>query len=313
MNKVLTLKHRFRSSAIEIPDAPIGQACTPENVAKHEKSPSFADLLHSYYENASDPSKRLDNASQPPDQSHSPYEEAPHFDIISNDLDVTNILDCSQKLLKSVTSTLKRVQVRPDATLLGTDIIDKYSDSVESLAQSVDECHDEAYLNEMAMLRAKMSPPIAVLATASDAQFDWLDVNQLPRAIIKRWFREIVFAVKHLHSNGVLCYDLQPNNLLLGKSGEVLLTYFYRRDFNPYYFDENMQLQCYSSIYIAPERPLTTQSDVWSIGVLFYELLTGYSFRLCHPESISTYFEIQYPDDVALDAYGRDLIEKVRN
>lgn len=278
----------------------------------NDESPSFSDLLQSYYENAStDSSERPNKPPKHTDQSDSPYEEAPHFNIISNDSDVTNILDCSQKLLKSVTSTLKRVQIKTDSTLLSTDIIDKYSDSVESLAHSVDESHDEAYMNQMAMLRVKKCPEANVLASSNDNNYEWLDVNQLPRAIIKRWFREIIFAVKHLHANGVLCYDLQPNNLLLGKNGEILLTYFYRRDFNSFYFDENMQLQCYTSIYIAPERPLTIQSDVWSIGVIFYELLTGYSFRLCHPESISTYFEIQYPDDVALDAYGRDLIEKV--
>lgn len=313
LNKILTLKHRYKSSAIEIPEVEPVQLESPSKQNSQivsnsaDEPPSFTELLHSYYEDASHDPDEMPN-KQPKDQSHSPYEEAPHFNMIANDLDVDNILNCSQKLLKSVTSTLKRVQTADDSNTLCSGIINKYSDSMESLDHSNDDCHEE-YMNKVAILKA--SREAKALANTKSSQIECFDANRLPRAIIKRWFREIIFAVKHLHANGVLCYDLHPNNLLLGKNGEILLTYFYRRNFNPYYFDENMQLQCYSSIYIAPERPLTSQSDVWSIGVIFYELLTGYSFRLCHPESISTYFDIQYPDSVELDAYSRDLIEKV--
>lgn len=320
LNKVLTLKHRYRSSAIEIPEPDASHPNSPsksniEHVTANDddENTSFSDLLHSYYGNAAlDKNHIPDKALQSFDRSESPYEEAPHFNIIANDLDVNNLLNCSQKLLKSVTSTLKRVQNTNDTRLLSNGIVDKYdSGSIESLTHSNDECHEE-YMNEMAILKANTYKDTNLLTEhQKDIQSEHLDVDRLPRAIIKRWFREIIFAVKHLHANGVLCYDLHPKNLLLGKSGEILLTYFYRRDFKPYYFDENMQLQCYSSIHIAPERPLTSQSDVWSIGVIFYELLTGYSFRLCHPESTSTYFDIQYPDDVELDSYSQDLIEKV--
>lgn len=118
--------------------------------------------------------------------------------------------------------------------------------------------------------------------------------------------------MKHLHANDIACYDLQPDNLLLGKNGEILLSYFYRREFTPYIFGDEMHQTCYPIVYIAPERPLTLQSDVWSMGVIFYELLTGYSFQACHPDGILSYFDIQYPENFELDSTSKDLIEGVR-
>lgn len=126
---------------------------------------------------------------------------------------------------------------------------------------------------------------------------------------VRRWFREIIFAIKHLHANDIICYDLQQHNLLLGKNGEILLSYFYRREFSPYIFGEDQT--SYPIVYIAPERPLTSVSDVWSIGVIFYELLTGYSFQSCHPDGILSYFDIQYPENIELDTNSKDLVEGV--
>lgn len=272
----LPVKRLFKSNPIEIPETPISQLKVSEAKCNEDEDTTFSfyDLLQSYYGDAP-----IDVASPPKlaatkiIECDTSFEEAPHFNMIANDLDVNNILNCSQKLLKSVSSTLKRVQTT-EPSVLCTDIVSKSRNSVESLEQNIDE--NEEYLNILTPTCDELFETEQVIEC--DHYFDaykLFDVTQLPRAIIKRWFREIIFAVKHLHANDILCYDLQPDNLLLGKNGEILLSYFYRREFERCNFGDDIQQTCYSSVYIAPERPLTFESDVWSIGVIFYELLTG--------------------------------------
>ncbi|XP_055326841.1 ribosomal protein S6 kinase delta-1 isoform X2 [Sitodiplosis mosellana] len=304
--KFKAVKSILKSNPIEIPDTLVSHLKTSDaKSSEDEENFSFYDLLQSYYDDVP-----LSNSVKPiPLECEESFDEAPHFNLIANDLDVNNILNCSQKLLKSVSTTLKRVQTTTESNLLCNDIITKTSDSVESLDQS-NEDKDDIYLN---IISPSPSEPFnakeSIINHNYYESFKLFDVSQLPRAIIKRWFREIIFAVKHLHANDIACYDLQPHNLLLGKNGEILLSYFYRREFTPYIFGDEMHQTCYPIVYIAPERPLTLQSDVWSMGVIFYELLTGFSFQSCHPDGILSYFDIQYPENFELDSTSKDLIE----
>lgn len=295
----------IKSSAIGIPQTQSNPLKSTDE-EDDDNNFSFYDLLQSYYKDS--PITKAKTNETELDDEHS-CDEAPHFQLIANDLDVDNILNCSQKLLKSVSTTLKRVQATTDKepTTLPAEFQINYNDSIESLNESEDNldstppAHGETFQITHETIKSEIENEF----------FEYIDVSRLPRAIIRRWFREIIFAVKHLHANDILCYDLQPNNLLLGKSGEILLTYFYRREFDPYIFDENMHQTCYPIPYIAPDKPLTAESDVWSIGVIFFELLTGYSFQSCHPNGVQSYFEIQYPENVELDTDSRDLIEGV--
>lgn len=294
-----------------IPDSPVSQfKSSGINATEDEDSFSFYDLLQSYYDDVPlSSSSALKPIQMENDEER--FEEAPHYNLIANDLDVNNILNCSQKLLKSVSSTLKRVQTTTEQHLLCNDIIAKSSDSIDSLNQNSED-KDDIYMNIIAPDYDE--PLITKESIKNDNYLDnckLFDITQLPRAIIRRWFREIIFAVKHLHANDIACYDLQPDNLLLGKNGEILLSYFYRRDLSPYIVSDEMYRTCYPSVYTAPERPLTLHSDVWSIGVIFYELLTGHSFQACHPDGILSYFDIQYPENFELDAISKDLIEGV--
>lgn len=302
----------IKSGAIDIPQIQSNPKKPKPDKEEEEdedvKNFSFYDLLQSYYEDIPVTKAKTNETELEDEQT---YDEAPHYQLIANDLDVDNLLNCSQKLLKSVSTTLKRVQTTTDIeppTKLPAEFQINYNDSIESLNES------EENLNLTPPAHGEPLQIIIDETIKSEIEnpfFEYIDVSRLPRAIIRRWFREIIFAVKHLHANDILCYDLQPDNLLLGKSGEILLTYFYRREFDPYIFDETMHHTCYPNPYIAPDKPLTAISDVWSVGIIFFELLTGYSFQTCHPNGMQSYFEIQYPENVELDTDSRDLIEGV--
>lgn len=310
--KFKAVKSILKSNPIEIPDTSVSQLKTSDaKSSEDEENFSFYDLLQSYYEDV--PLNNSTAIKPIPIECEDNTEEAPHFNLIANDLDINNILNCSQKLLKSVSTTLKRVQTTTEPNLLCNDIITKASNSVESLNQNNDD-KDDIYLN---IISPSLSEPFNAKESIKNNNYydnyKLFDVSQLPRAIIKRWFREIIFSIKHLHANDIACYDLQPHNLLLGKNGEILLSYFYQREFTTYIFGDEMHQTCYPIVYIAPERPLTFQSDVWSMGVIFFELLTGYSFQSCHPDGILSYFDIQYPENFELDSISKDLIEGVRS
>ncbi|XP_027351515.1 serine/threonine-protein kinase AtPK2/AtPK19-like [Abrus precatorius] len=88
---------------------------------------------------------------------------------------------------------------------------------------------------------------------------------------------EIVSAVSHLHSNGIMHRDLKPENILLDADGHVMLTDFgLAKQFEDSTRSNSM---CGTLEYMAPEIILgkghDKAADWWSVGVLLFEMLTG--------------------------------------
>lgn len=293
---------------------PTDKNCKRNAAANDYDGDSFYHLLQSYYNKsaASDDTVTYSNSCET--VANSVNNEAPHFDLIANDLDVNNLLQCSKKLLNSVSHTLHKIQNHR----IDENAIQENDSLFEDSGESGDEdVVDRTDVNEIHSIHSNLMTlatsddfPVNEYSTEEDEGYYRVAIR-LPKAILRRWFREIIFAIKHLHANHIYCYDLQPDNLLLGKNGEILLTYFYRREFTAYFDVKSLNKSCYSSVYIAPERPLTALSDIWSVGVIFFELVTGTSFQSCHPNGILSYYDIQYPEDFDIDINTRDLLEGV--
>ncbi len=110
----------------------------------------------------------------------------------------------------------------------------------------------------------------------------------LPLDVALRYAMQIVDAVAHAHSHGVIHRDLKSSNVMISKEGRIKL------------LDFGLAVRCATAgeatrlettclhdtpsgagtiPYMAPEllcgRPADARSDTWALGVLLYEMLSG--------------------------------------
>ena len=101
-------------------------------------------------------------------------------------------------------------------------------------------------------------------------------------AAAAQYMREIILAVEYLHSRDppIIHRDIKPENLLLdkeGRDGRIKLADFGWSNF--FNSDRTRMTYCGTLDYLAPEminqQGHTTSLDLWNLGVLLFELLTG--------------------------------------
>ena len=96
-----------------------------------------------------------------------------------------------------------------------------------------------------------------------------------------QYMRETIEAVRYLHSftPKIIHRDIKPENLLLDENYRIKLSDFGWSNFT--YEGENRKTYCGTPEYLAPEMIRKTGHDhtvdIWSLGVLLFELLAGYA------------------------------------
>jgi serine/threonine protein kinase/tetratricopeptide (TPR) repeat protein len=112
----------------------------------------------------------------------------------------------------------------------------------------------------------------------------YCEANQLSTADRLKLFQKVCSAVQFAHQNLVVHRDIKPGNILVGASGEPkLLDFGIAKIMTAEFSAEEAELNRGESPmtlrYASPEQvrgePITTASDIYSLGVLLYELLAG--------------------------------------
>ena len=141
----------------------------------------------------------------------------------------------------------------------------------------------------------------------------------------KFYLRQIGNGLKYLLSKNIIHRDLKPHNILVFDNNILKIADFgFARNFNE---DQLFTTFCGSPLYMAPEiiipmvnknkneNTYNIKADLWSIGVILYEMLTGnypiMSKSLYHlPQQIKE-FELKIPINIILTTNCRDILSNL--
>ncbi|KAI1824930.1 Pkinase-domain-containing protein [Xylaria intraflava] len=138
--------------------------------------------------------------------------------------------------------------------------------------------------------------------------------GRFPNPVAKFYAAEVTLALEYLHSRNIIYRDLKPENLLLDRHGHLKITDF---GFAKRVPDKTWTL-CGTPDYLAPEvvsnKGYNKSVDWWSLGILIYEMLCGYTPFWDSGSPMKIYENIlrgmvRYPAYVHPDA--QDLLERL--
>ena len=127
------------------------------------------------------------------------------------------------------------------------------------------------------------APYIAMEYVQGEPLVAWCDARELETPARIRLFVQVLDAVSYAHRRQVLHRDLKPSNILVTEQGEVRLLDFGVARLLRGDTDESSLTQAWGNAltpaYASPEllrgEPVDLRSDIFSLGVVLHELLTG--------------------------------------
>jgi hypothetical protein len=161
-------------------------------------------------------------------------------------------------------------------------------------------------------------PYLVMVYAPGGSLHDWMAVP-LPWAKAARILAPIARALAYAHQENIIHRDVKPSNILISKSGDPLLSDFGIAKL----LEEHVSGELTTSgvgigtvEYMAPEqvqgKTVDGRSDVYSLGVVFYELITGHRpYEASAPGSVI--WKLATEDMVSPRRLTPDLPEEVEN
>lgn len=100
----------------------------------------------------------------------------------------------------------------------------------------------------------------------------------LPPKRVAELLEKVCDALSYAHAHGIIHRDLKPANILMGADGEAKVADFGVAH-TAFAFDSTRGMLVGSPAYMAPEqierKPASMQTDMYSLGIMMYKMLTG--------------------------------------
>ncbi|NGX33237.1 MAG: Serine/threonine-protein kinase PknD, partial [Candidatus Anoxychlamydiales bacterium] len=145
---------------------------------------------------------------------------------------------------------------------------------------------EEPYFYTMPFVEGKTLKEILKEAKTDDKHFIASSIQSLSRI-----FLHVCEAIAYIHSKNILHRDLKPDNIIIGKYGEVLiLDWGIAKFLNEKEIDKDLELKTEdleltmpgkvagTLSYMEPKRAMghkaTAQTDIYALGAILYNLLT---------------------------------------
>lgn len=150
--------------------------------------------------------------------------------------------------------------------------------------------------------------------------FDILqDDHRLPESTVQQIAKQLVKALHYLHSHRIIHRDMKPQNVLIGSNGRVKLCDFgFARAMssNTIVLTSIKGTPLYMSPELVKEQPYDTTSDLWSLGVILYELFVGqppfYTNSIYSLINLIVKDPVKYPSDMSREfkSFLQGLLQK---
>ena len=151
--------------------------------------------------------------------------------------------------------------------------------------------------NREARAAAQMSHPniVGMYDVGQDGDVRYLVMEYVRGITLKEYIRQsgalsagkavsiaqkILSALEHAHSQGIVHRDIKPQNILVAQDGQVKVADFGIARVVGSASNSNTDANPFGTVqYFSPEQangnPAVAQSDLYSVGVVLYEMLTG--------------------------------------
>ncbi|XP_075223191.1 ribosomal protein S6 kinase delta-1 [Lycorma delicatula] len=224
-------------------------------------------------------------------------------DIMKNSRYLSNDSDFSKRFINRISTNNL---ISRNSILLKTEEVDGNSSSPDSRiskspAHSL--CRYDTTKLHPPSPYSRASSPVSSVSTDGEAQW-WkqeIEGNGLKEETVKKWAAQLLIAINALHNVGIICRDLNPDNILV-HDGSIRLTYFCQFAG----VEPPVDYKAVKKLYCAPEVssifPITESADWWSYGAILYELITGQSLISCHPGGIHCHTILYVPEGVSIES-----------
>ena len=164
----------------------------------------------------------------------------------------------------------------------------RISDNTPVAIKKIDRVISQSYLkNEITLMKSLNHPNIVKLYDVINDNgkiymiLEYCNGGDLSKYIRKKktcydnkYFQEILDGMRYLYEHHIMHRDIKPANFLIHEHSIKITDFGFAKSFEKH---ELSLTFCGSPLYMSPEilkhSPYTSKSDLWSLGVILYELI----------------------------------------